>query len=234
MKLTKKDMEAIKKEDSNYILEKGSKFYMDKDYENAVSYYHLAGSMGNDQALCNLGYYYLDGRCVEVNLDLAIAYFELASHRHNVDACYRLGDIYSSDKWKVKDNELSIHYYRMAANYLIGEDWKDDFNIAYTDSLTGYPNLCYALAKEMMPGGHMKTDIEEAYQFLKHAKKGYILEIRNGVDSYDDSYKDVLKRLNNKIFDDVREEVDGIFDDDVSKGEYTEKNGIWFTYNFKK
>ena len=36
MKLTKKDMEAIKKEDSNYILEKGSKFYMDKDYENAV------------------------------------------------------------------------------------------------------------------------------------------------------------------------------------------------------
>ena len=37
MKLTKKDMEAIKKEDSNYILEKGSKFYMDKDYENAVS-----------------------------------------------------------------------------------------------------------------------------------------------------------------------------------------------------
>ena len=86
MKLTKADMEAVRRGDSNYLLNKGANYYMQKDFENAVGYYQLASSMGNVQALSNLGYCYLYGRSVEPNRDLAIAYFDLAVGRMWVPA----------------------------------------------------------------------------------------------------------------------------------------------------
>lgn len=214
MKLTRTDMEAVRRGDSNYLLNKGANYYMQKDFENAVGYYQLASSMGNVQASSNLGYCYLYGRSVEPNRDLAIAYFELAAGRENVDACYKLGDIYGSDKWGVKDSELSVYFYRMAASFLIDEDWEDGYVIANTYSLARYPSLCFALGRELMPGGYMRTDLKAAYQFLKHAEKGYRIELDNGADFYEKTYEGVMERMNDEIFDEIRDEIDEIFEED--------------------
>lgn len=214
MKLTRTDKEAVARGDSNYIVNKGASLYKKKDFKNAVDYYNLASSMGNDQATCNLGYCHLYGRYVEANTDLAIAYFELASYRKNIDACYKLGDVYGSDKWGVKDDELSLYYYRMAASFLIDDNWEVDYVITYTKSLDRYPSLCFALGRALMPGGLMTTDLREAYQFLKHAERGYRMEMMNGADFYAKAYAGVMERIDDEVFDDIRDEFDQLFEDD--------------------
>lgn len=210
MKLTNTDKEAIKRGDSNYLLNKGANLYMNKEYKDAVDYYHLASSMGNDIATSNLGYCYLYGREVEQNTDLAIAYFELASRQENIDAAYKLGDIYSSDKWGVKDEEMSVYFYRMAASFITEESW-EGYVISYSTKLQEYPSLCFALGRELMPGGLMKTNLKEAYQFLKQAERGYVAEINNGADFYIKAYDSVMERINDEVFDSVRDEIDVLF-----------------------
>ena len=131
--------------------------------------------------------------------------------KNNVDACYKLGDIYSSDKWGVKDSELSIYYYNKAACILLSDSWDD---LICCEELDEYPSLCFALGRELMPDGLMRTDVEAAYLFLKHAEKGYEKEIRNGADFYAKALSLVKERINNEIFDDIRDEYDSIYDED--------------------
>lgn len=212
-KLTATDVTAIKNDDSNYINQKGADLYVEGTYKDAVEYYRVASAMGNDNAISNLGYCYLYGRDIEPNLSLALAYFEIAAKKQNVEAAYKLGDIYGSDKWGIKDKELSIYYYRMAASYLIDEDWSG-YSISYTDSLDNYPSLCYALGRELMPSGDMATDLDQAYQFLKHAEIGYKRELDNGASFYEKTYAGVLELLQDKVFDNIRKKYDPIFDDE--------------------
>lgn len=214
MKLTRADREAIKMGNFSYILNKGAELYKKEDFKDAIEYYRMASAMGSDVANSNLGYCYLYGRDIEVNVDLAISYFELAANRGNIDAINKLGDIYSSDKYVAKDDELSIYYYQLAANLIVGFDWTQDDVIAFADELQQYPNLCFALARELMPGGSLKTSLEQAYQFLSQAEKGYMLEIMNGAQFYMNAHRSVLGLLNDSIFDDVRDEYDYLFDDD--------------------
>lgn len=214
MKLTKTDIEAIKRIDSNYINSKGATAYLNKDYATAIEYYHLASTMNNVQAACNLGYCYLYGKGVKANTEVAIAYFELAAIRNNVEACYNLGDIYRNDKWGIKDTELSVYYYRMAATFIIGEDdWSGD-TISFTDELQEYPSLCFALGRELMPNGNLALNLEGAYQFLRHAEKGYSKQIMNGAEFYEKNYHKVVDLLEDDIFDPIRDEYDEIFDDE--------------------
>ena len=65
-----------------------------------------------------------------------------------------------------------------------------------------------------MPGGLMKTDVEAAYLFLKHAEKGYEKEIRNGADFYVKALSLVKERIDSKIFDDIRYEYESFYDED--------------------
>lgn len=62
---------AIENNDSNKILTAGADYYRDEDYENAFKYYNLAASMGNKQAMSNLGYCYLYGRSIEKDEEMA-------------------------------------------------------------------------------------------------------------------------------------------------------------------
>lgn len=212
--LTKTDLTAIKYGDSNYINQKGADLYNQGNYADAVEYYRVASAMGNDIAISNLGYCYLYGRDIEQNLALALSYFEIAAAKQNVDACYKLGDIYGSDKWGIKDKEMAIYYYRMAASFLIEDDWEIPNIIAYTDSLEKYPSLCYALGRELMPDGDMPTNIDQAYQFLKHAEKGYKRELDNEVDMYNKTYSGVLECLKNPIFDSIRNKYDFLYNEE--------------------
>lgn len=212
--LTQTDLNAIKHNDSNYINQKGANLYVSGNYADAVEYYRVASAMGNDTATSNLGYCYLYGRDIVQNLSLALAYFEIAASKQNIDACYKLGDIYGSDKWGIKDKEMSIYYYRMAASFLIVDEWEAPCSIAYTDTLQEYPSLCYALGRELMPDGDMATNLDQAYQFLKHAEIGYKKELANGASFYEKTYLGVIECLNNEVFDDVRKKYDPIFDED--------------------
>lgn len=217
--LTKTDLNAITLGDSNYINNKGANYYTDAQYEKAVEYYRIAAAMGNVQSISNLGYCYLYGRSIDVNVSEAIALFIIASSKGDVDAAYKLGDIYSRDKWGVMDKELSVYYYRMAASYIINDEWEGRHKVVWHSDLQRYPSLCFALARELAPGGEMSTNIELSYQFLKHAKIGYQKELANGANFYKESYAKVIDMLKATYYDIVRVEYDSAFDDEYSDDE---------------
>lgn len=209
--LTEVDMEAVGLMDDAYINNKGAKLYTEDTYDKAVEYYRLAAAMGNVHSISNLGYCYLYGRSIEPNVSLAIAYFKVAAMREDIDAAYKLGDIYSRDEWGVKDKEKAEYYFRMAASYAMNEGWEGSKQIIWTKNLHDYPSLCYALGRALHPMGDMITDIDSSYQFLLHAKSGYEEALQNGNDMYKESYEGVLELLKDQIYDNVREENDGLF-----------------------
>ncbi len=211
VKLSPTDLRAIDFKDSNYINSKGARYYDAGEYEKAIEYYRLAVAMGNNTALSNLGYCYLYGRSIEANTDLAVAYLRLAAEKQNVDAAYKLGDIYGSDKWGLKDKELSVYYYRMAASWLIDTEWEEYGALVWEEKLSRYPSLCYALGREMSPGGAMATNVELAYAFLKHAERGYEIALQNGSGYYAKSLEGVKELLANPQYDLVRAELDDMF-----------------------
>ena len=71
----------------------------------------------------------------------------------------------------------------------------------------------------MLPNGDMNINISQAYQFLRLAEEGYRIEIANGGDFYQKPYESVISLLNDSIFDDVRKEIDLLFDEDEEDNE---------------
>lgn len=214
IELTATDMTAIREGTEEYLTNKGANLYTEETYYQAVEYYRLAATMGEVQAISNLGYCYLYGRDIEANTSLAIAYFVIAANNKNIDAAYKLGDIYSSDKWGVKDKELSNYYYTYAASLIIGEGWKHGEPIFWCDELEEYPSLCYAIARETFIDGSMPTDLKISYQFLKFAEIGYKSAIENGNLMYEKAYDSVLKLLQDEKYNRIRNEYDIIFSKD--------------------
>ena len=215
LKLTNTDITAIENGDGNFINAKGASYYDKQEYGKAIEYYRLAASIGNLQAVSNLGYCYLYGRDIESNLSLALGYFRIASKRGCIDASYKLGDIYSSDKWGIKDTEQSIYYYRLAADQIFNDDW-DYVDIINNEMLLRYPSLCFALGREMGIGGQMNTDIELSYQFLIAAKKGYEIELANGFKLYESSYQGVLDYLDKEEYRRLEDKYDVKFTEELS------------------
>ncbi len=194
--LTKADIIAIGRNDSDYILEKGVKYYNDPDepdYPAALEYYRLAAAMGNTHAVSNLGYCYMYGRGVKEDIPLAIEYFRIAAANDDVDALYKLGNIYGSGKYGVeKDPETAVYYYQKAA-YQIGRSTALD-----------YPSLFLSLGKEHMPGGFLTIDMHYSYKCLQLAKKGYELLISEGADYYQSAYMETVSLLEDPFFDPIK------------------------------
>ena len=203
MNLTETDHIAISHGDDGYLVSKGGRFYVNKEYKNAIKYYHLASAAGNVAAVSNLGYCYLYGRDTEPDIDLGIAYFTIAAHKGDVDAAYKLGNIYSTDKWGVKDEEKSFYFYRMALSFLFHRDGDEIYVIdKYSCSiLEDYPSLALAIGKEFLNGNYFAKDYGSAYYSLIAAKKGYECVIHNGEEYYRDSLEETNKLLENEKFD---------------------------------
>ncbi len=215
IKLTETDKIAIENGDYNYINSKGAGYYYKEEYAKAAEYYRLAASMGSTQVVSNLGYCYLYGRDMEADLILALAYFRIASKRGNIDASYKLGDIYGSDKWGMKDKEQSVYYYRLAVDQILDDDWSF-VDIMNNDILMRYPSLCFAIGREMGIGGQMNADIDLSYQFLVAAKKGYEIELTNGVRMYEESYKNILKWLEKKGYKEMEDKYEPMLTNEAS------------------
>ncbi len=212
--LTNADINAINTNDKDYINNKGAKFYNEGKYEEAVEYYRLASAMDDTHATSNLGYCYLYGRSIPVNVDFAIQYFKLAANKGDLDAIYKLGDIYSRDKWGKKDPELAIYYYLKGLQEF-QDDWGD---VYYNDRTRLYPSLFFAIGRETMPEGLLNTDIYFAYTCLNIAKEGYEESLANGEEMYRESYTNVLNLLQDSVFDNVRERFEKEYKDEEDKG----------------
>ncbi|HEL9634645.1 TPA: sel1 repeat family protein [Streptococcus suis] len=212
IELSVTDYKAMENNDSGYLNSKGADFYREGDYTNAVAYYHLAASMGNTDAMSNLGYCYLYGRHTEPSASLAIAYFTLAAKKGNIDAAYKLGDIYGRTKWGSQDIELSLYYYRLAVSYLLEDPLEALYDITWCQALENYPSLCLALGKTMILGGQLFVNLDLAYQFLVFARKGYEIELQNRGHYYQSVYEDVVELLGHSQFDRVRHKWDDVFD----------------------
>ena len=198
-KLNDTDYTALEIGDRGYILNKGASLYKEETFKEATEYYRLAATLGDPQACSNLGYCYLYGRGIEVNVSLAIAYFKIAARARCIDAIYKLGDIYGSNKWVKEDKELSTYYYTQAMRVLT----KDQNSLYFSDKVRRYPSLCFALAREELPKGYLMTNLDEAYELLRTAKIGYKIELLNGSNMYEEKYKEVCNYLKDDMFDEI-------------------------------
>lgn len=93
-----------------------------------------------------------------------------------------------------------------------GESWGDKEEIADCDELINYPSLRFAIAREYMPNGEYATNLEFSYLLLRKAKIGYEKELMNGSDFYNTVYGDDCGLLNEAVFDNIREDLDDLFD----------------------
>ena len=204
--LTNADIRAVDENDSTYINNHGAKLYKEGTYAQSVEYYRLASSMGDIHSTSNLGYCYLYGRDIPVNVELAIQYFKIAARKGDLDAIYKLGDIYSRDKWGKKDKDLSVYYYQKALDWFVEE--YDDAHLFDSEFALEYPSLFFALGREAMPGGSMNTNLTFAYEWLRIAQKGYENEIADGSNMYEESLENVNKLLEDEIFAEAKEEFE--------------------------
>lgn len=209
MKLTKADKAAIQNGDSNYLCNKGIRYYYDQDYEIALEYFHLAGAMGCGKAIGKIGVCYMYGEGVPAEVDIALSYFKIAMELRDIDAFYELGKIYCDGVGVEKDHELGVYYYENALAELIN-------NYTLQDQLM-HPALFYKLAIEKAPGGGMSSNISTSYKYLLVANMGYQLAIDDGAYFFENELEEVKNKMNEAIYDDVRTTV---------KKEFKEEYGI--------
>ena len=198
--LTQTDKQALYNDDAEYFTDKGARAYSREEYQEAVEYYRIAATLGETQAIANLGYCYLYGRAIERNIDLAIAYFEIAASMGNIDALYKLGSIFQSDKLGYKDDERAIFYFKNAVFELIGSKEYDVDDIKNHEFLLHYPSLCLTLGHAHMKDSILQTNLKIAYAFLEIAKEGYEEALANHMQMYEKAYHRTLELLNDPDF----------------------------------
>lgn len=190
MNIKKVEIKAIEQNDSNYFLHKGAILYNKGEYLKAIEYYEIASAMGNSHAISNLGYCYLYGRGIQKDEQKALLYFSIAASKNDVDALYKLGTFYLSGICVDKDNEVALYLLNKAADY--------------AHNLLEYPSLCYTLATEYLKDIE-NNSVDNIYYLLETAKSGYEYEIEvNGASYYEKYYKEVLKTMENPIFDEIK------------------------------
>lgn len=199
MKLTRSDKAAIQNGDSNYLLNKGIRFYYDNDFEVALEYFHLAAAMGNTKAMGQIGHCYMYGDGVPAETDIALSYFRVATDAGDVDAYYELGKVYSTGYGVEKDSELGLYYYENALAELI-ENYSLQEQFAH-------PDLFYQLALEKLPGGGVSSNVSTSYKYLLIANMGYQLAVDDGAFYYEKRLDEVKTKMNDAVYDDIRSRV---------------------------
>lgn len=198
MNISKIDFNAIGQNDSDYFLNKGAELYNANKYNEAIEYYQISAAMKNHSAISNLGYCYLYGRGVDKDETKAVLYFTIAARQNDVDALYKLGTLYLSGKIVEKDSNVALYFLEKARNEAIIQD----------GDLDRYPSLCYTLANEYMKNLE-EHDCTEIFDLLNTAKYGYEFEIEeNEATYYQKYYEEVIKLIEDPMFDDIRDEYD--------------------------
>ena len=109
---------------------------------------------------------------------------------------------------------MSTYYYRLAVTFVLGEPLEFNTDLTWCSELQKYPDLCFAMGRELSKTGSLLTDVETSYQFLKHAELGYEKEMNNGKARYEAAYEEVLNFMDDAQYDEIRERFDTEFLDE--------------------
>ena len=96
--------------------EKGSKYYVKKDYERARKYFREAANRGHATAQFNLGVMHLNGEGVIKNDKEASNWFLLSANQGVADAQANLGYLYEFGRGVPEDKQEALKWYRKAAD----------------------------------------------------------------------------------------------------------------------
>lgn len=91
--------------DSNYMVDLGSMYYEQQQYDLALKYYEMAAEYDNLYAISNLGYIWYYGRTGERNYEKAFYYYDRAQKMGDVIAAYKVADMYKNGYYVEKDYE---------------------------------------------------------------------------------------------------------------------------------
>lgn len=163
----------IEKGDAHAMLEMGTFYYggllgFDQDFTKARYWYEKAADLGDDWALCNLGYCYFYGRDVEIDYEKAYYYFLKSSHLNNPNALYKLGDMYFYGNQVEQDYDIAFYWYERAKYYAIEIMEGDHFITSEV-----YPNICHRLGICYMNGYGTELDLLEALTFFHVSERGF-------------------------------------------------------------
>ncbi len=89
--------------DPGYMLELGSLYYEQKQFDLARKYYELAAEYDDTRAMLCLGYIWYYGRTGTADYQKAFQYFDKARQRGDVNAAYKVADMYRSGRYVEKD-----------------------------------------------------------------------------------------------------------------------------------
>lgn len=183
--------EAIEDKDRDYIHSQGATLYNEGYYDEARTYYEISASMGNRDAITNLGYMYMYGKGAPIDYSVAKALFTIGAKKGSIDAYYKLGNLYQSGKGVSQDTSIAMNYYDKALELLEQEDKADPAD---------YPSLFFTLGREYMPGGAREENIGRACDYLLIAEEGYEKQMNDYHAKY---YKDILEETRRLLRDDV-------------------------------
>ena len=91
------------------------KYWKTQQYEKCFSGYLPLAEEGYPLAECQVGYFYLEGRGVEKDLDKAFYWTERAALHGDWDGRFNLGCFYEEGTAVPADMEKARHWYRQAA-----------------------------------------------------------------------------------------------------------------------
>ena len=189
--LDEEDFDALEEKDHEFLNSQGANYYNNGDYAEARVYYEISASMGNRDAITNLGYMYMYGKDSPIDYSVAKALFILGAKKGSIDAYYKLGNMYQSGKGVIQDIPKAMNYYDKALELLEKEDKADPAD---------YPSLFFTLGREYMPGGAKEENIGRACDYLLIAEEGYEKQIEDYHAKY---YKDILEETRKLLRDDV-------------------------------
>ena len=157
----------MQKERSDELLNQGAKAYQSETpegFRTAVRYYLESASLGNGQAMTNLGYCYTYGRGVTNNPAEGFRYFVQAAKLGNPEAIMKVADAYQCGQFVKKDEIRAFQFYRKLFQHLreMGE-------------LMDYPEVCLRLGRCYLEGKGTEADLRQARRFLVLAVHGYSL-----------------------------------------------------------
>ena len=157
----------MQKERSDELLNQGAKAYQSETpegFRTAVRYYLESASLGNGQAMTNLGYCYTYGRGVTKNPAEGFRYFVQAAKLGNPEAIMKVADAYQCGQFVKKDEIRAFQFYRKLFQHL-----------QETGELLDYPEVCLRLGRCYLEGKGTEADPRQARRFLVLAVHGYSL-----------------------------------------------------------
>jgi TPR repeat protein len=147
-----------------------------QDFVLARKYYEKAAVLGNDQALCNLGYIYFYGRDVERDYERAYACYLKSANKNNPNAMFKVGDFFYEGIIKEQDYDKAFYWYSRAHHFAT-EQIVDGRRIIFPEVI---PSICYRLGRAFLKGQGVDFDPLKALDLLQQAEIRFYEQVLDG------------------------------------------------------